>query len=450
MVMSLPEVENVLLVVVDTLRARNLGCYGGSYDVSPTIDELAVDGSVVENAVCTQSGSWISYTTMFRGDHVFGFPLTEPQAYHEATSVESQYKTAYRNTPADQRVPTLLSDGGVETSAIVSGSMLDRSWGWDVGFERYDDDINDRLRHAALKTRPTRFGYRALSRLDRARFPPFGTRRAGTTAAAARDEIARLSGDNPWFFFLQFTDPHSPLSSYDGAPDEWTPYDQEIKRVDDALASVLETLEAEGLRESTLVIVTADHGEALGERGVTGHGKNVYDESIKVPLVFAHPDLPSNRLDEGVARLKDLAPTVLDALGQPPPEPYTGESLLPALTGSGSLPESAFVFATAQQTIAHQAGQHVPPEKCGAVVGIRTADEKYVRAPVVDEEWFFDLVQDRRERRDRSADRPLEWFREELDSRLTDWEQRRETIAAGDAWKVETELEEQLKDLGYM
>lgn len=198
--MSLLEVENVLLVVVDTLRARNLGCYGGSYDVSPTIDELAVDSSVVESAICTQSGSWISYTTMFRGDHVFGFPLTEPQAYHEATSVESQYKTAYKNTPADQRVPTLLSDAGVETSAIVSGSMLDRSWGWDVGFERYDDDINDHLRHAALRTRSTRFGYRALSRLDRARFPPFGTRRAGTTAAAARDEIARLSGDNPWFF----------------------------------------------------------------------------------------------------------------------------------------------------------------------------------------------------------------------------------------------------------
>lgn len=213
---------------------------------------------------------------------------------------------------------------------------------------------------------------------------------------------------------------------------------------------MLETLEAKGLRESTLVIVTADHGEALGERGVTGHGKNVYDESIRVPLVFAHPDLPSNRLDEGVARLKDLAPTVLDALGQPPPEPYTGESLLPALTGSESLPESAFVFATAQQMIAHQAGRHVPREKCGAVVGIRTADKKYVRAPVVDEEWLFDLEQDPRERRDQSADRQLEWFREELDSRLTDWEQRRETIAAGNAWKAETELEEQLKDLGYM
>jgi len=444
------DVENVLLVVVDTLRARNVGCYGGSYDVSPTIDGLAADGVVVEDAVCTQSGSWVSYTTMFRGDHAFGFSLTDTAEHHRQVNEETQYKTAYRNTPDDHCVPPLLQAAGIETRAVVSGSMLDRSWGWDCGFDQYEDSLHGSTRRAALRSKPSTMTYRALSKLDRARFPPFGSRRAERTAKLARRELVGLSDEDGWFLFLQFTDPHAPLATYEDTPDDWHPYDQEIRRADDAIATVYDELEQLGLCDSTLVVLTADHGESLGERGVTGHGKHVYDESIRVPLIFSHPDLPARRHDEGVARLKDIGPTILDALDQDVPAGYTGESLLPALAGGGDLAGTAFVFANGQFMVNEALNREVPMSEAGAVAGIRTATGKYIRSLSHDIEWFFDLSTDPRERRNRSESAPIDRYRDRLTDRLDDWENRQETVAGGEAWRAERKMEEQLRDLGYM
>jgi arylsulfatase A-like enzyme len=447
------DAENVLLIVVDSLRARNVGLYGGSNDTTPFLDELGANNVVIENTICPQGNSWFSYTTMLRGDHVFSLPLSQPREYYARIHEDPQYQRAYMNTPVEQTMPGTLSNEGITTSAVVSGGMLDNSWGWDQGFDRYDDDITTSVQKKVASLKPARLAYQGARRyLSKSNFEPIGKRPAEKTAALARTELERLDdADSPWFYFVQFNDTHTPLTPYEDAPDDWHLYDQEARRADNGIKNVVEKLRELNIEDDTLVIITADHGESLGERGMPyGHGYNVYEESVRVPLLLAHPDLERQRMEDGVARIKDIAPTVLDALSAPTPETFTATSLLDPVTGDGSLPEDAMTFVSGKWMVREQKGTEVPQEDVGPVVALRTADEKFIKAPVQrDCKWYFDLSTDPRETtnlRD-SAPKNLET---RLDDRIIDWEDRAPNLPAGETWTASTQMEAQLEDLGYM
>jgi len=306
---SPPPRPNVLLVTIDTLRADHLGCYGDAGAATPVMDGLAARGARFPTAVA----------------HV---PLTTPSHASILTGLLPLRHGVRDNGDfvLPDAVPTLAEafhDAGYRCAAFVSGFPLDHRFGLARGFDVYDDRLprGDDPRRSAYVERP-----------------------AGQTTSAAR---AWLDGapPAPWFLWVHYFDPHSP---YEPPPDfaarfPGRGYDGEIAFVDAQLGALLGALEGKGLAARTVVLVTADHGEALGEHGEETHGVFVYDATLRVPWIMAGPGVPKGAVPPVVARGIDVAPTLLDLAGAVPARAaMDGRSLTPALRGQGMSDEPAY------------------------------------------------------------------------------------------------------------
>jgi arylsulfatase A-like enzyme/Tfp pilus assembly protein PilF len=294
---------NVLLVTIDTLRADHVGSYGAANAMTPTLDALAKRGVRFETAL----------------SHV---PLTGP-SHASILTGRTPLGHGFRNNGGYVLAPTLhtaaedFRQGGYRTAAIVSAFPLDRRFGFDRGFDIYEDHLprgNDRRR------------------------TPYVERHAGaTTDAALRWLGAPKAGaaNHPWFMWVHYYDPHAP---YEPPPDfaerfRNAPYDGEIAFVDRELSRVLKAIEQRGELGKTVVLVTADHGESLGEHGESAHGLFVYDATIRVPWIMAGPEIAEGRVSPTLARLIDVLPTLHDYAGLPPRKDIEGRSLRPAADG---------------------------------------------------------------------------------------------------------------------
>jgi len=283
---------NVLLITIDTLRQDRVGAYGRHSGLTPNIDRLAARG--------------VRYTQAFSPA-----PLTLPAHASILTGLLPRRHGIHNNTSVrlDDRVPTLaalLKAGGYRTGAFVGAFVLDSRFGLNRGF----DDYNDRL-----------------PRGDRATFH-FAERRADEVVALAGDWIlARASDANtPWFAWVHLFDPHAP---YDAPPEyraNRAPYDAEVAYTDAMLGRLFARLDAAHARDKTLVVLTADHGESLGEHGETTHGLFAYDATIAVPLVLNAPAIAPAAIDAPVSHV-DLAPTILDLVGVAAPPQLDGQSI---------------------------------------------------------------------------------------------------------------------------
>jgi arylsulfatase A-like enzyme/Tfp pilus assembly protein PilF len=283
---------NVLLVTIDTLRQDRVGAYGNRAGLTPTIDRLAARG--------------------VRFAHAFTpAPLTLPAHASMLTGLLPRHHGIHNNTAfrLDDRVPTLadrLARAGYRTGALVGAFVLDGRFGLNRGFGEYDD----RLPHG-----------------DRASFD-YAERRAAEVVRLAGDWILQpAGGTSPWLAWVHLFDPHAP---YD-APAEYrsgrAPYDAEVAYADAMLGTLVARLEAAHALDHTLVVVTADHGESLGEHGETTHGLFAYDATLSVPLVVNAPGLTTGTIDAPVSHV-DLMPTVLDLLGVALDTPTDGASLV--------------------------------------------------------------------------------------------------------------------------
>lgn len=347
---------NVLLVTIDTLRADRIGCYGGPAP-TPTLDGLAARGVRFETAVAPA-------------------PLTAPSHASILTGlVPPRHGVRDNGTfvlPAE--LPVLASrfrEGGYATAAFVSGFPLDRRFGLARGFDTYDD---------------------RLPRGRDSRRAPYVERPADQTTRAA---LAWLTGRAGRFFaWVHYFDPHSPYEppAELGPPLTRTPYDGEIAFVDRELGRLLAGLDAEA-RDRTLVLVTADHGESLGQHGEDTHGVFVYDATLRVPLLLAGPGLPRGRVVGGLARLVDVAPTLLDLADLPPLSGADGRSLVPPACGAAAPDEPAYaesLFASLQLGWA-------------PLHALRTSRFKLIQAP---HRELYALDTDPTEARDVSAEQP--------------------------------------------
>ena len=168
---------------------------------------------------------------------------------------------------------------------------------------------------------------------------------ASTTEMLLRWLDAR--GDAPWFVFAHYFDAHHPYTAPARfAADGVHPYDAELAYVDDELGRVLAHLRTRGWLERTLVVVTADHGESLGDHGELTHGTFVYDSTVAVPLVFSGPGVAQGARIQGEVSLVDVAPTLLALAGLPPLAATHGQDLAPVLRGAAQ-PAAAAVYAEA-------------------------------------------------------------------------------------------------------
>ena len=289
--------QNVLLVTIDTLRADALGSYGGPA-ATPNLDRLAAAGVRFEFAHAHAVVTLPSHASILTGVYPFEHGIRDNAGYR---------------LPEDRlTLAAMLRAEGFATGAFVAAFPLDSRFGLDHGFDVYDD----RVGHAEG---PSDF--------------TIAERPAEAVVAAALDWIG--SQDDRWFAWVHLFDPHAvyrPPPPFD-ARYAGSPYHGEVAYTDHALGPLLDRARADGERP-TLVVVTADHGEALGEHGERTHGLFAYEGTLRVPLILAQIGRAPERADPGVvsaepARHVDVVPSVLDALALPPlPLPLPGRSLL--------------------------------------------------------------------------------------------------------------------------
>jgi arylsulfatase A-like enzyme len=337
---------NVILISVDTLRADYCGCYGSDAVETPNIDGLAAGGTMFE-------GCWVQV------------PLTLPSHTTILTGTTPIYHGVAYNTshvPAD--IPTLAEltgEAGYATAAFIGGFPLDDIYGLDRGFDLYDD----------------RFSKGVTGRASNYETP------ANKVWARASEWLDGLDGDR-FFLFVHFYDPHTPYEPPVPYSNDFKDnlYAGEVKFVDDVVGVMLEQLEAKGLRDNTLLVFLSDHGEALGGHGESEHGYFIYDEDMRVPLIFNCPGLiPAGKKVGGSVRLTDVLPTVTDVLGIETPADVQGESLVPYIYGRGE-PEGDVYMESRYATYAYG---------WASLFGLQKDRWKYIDAP---EPELYDLGTD--------------------------------------------------------
>jgi arylsulfatase A-like enzyme len=310
---------NVLLVTLDTTRVDHLGCYGYPRETTPNLDGLAQESILYTRAYSTSSWTLPAHASLFTGKITYSHgarydpegPLVLTDATDRHTETFQQYR-ARGLSPDERTLAGLLAQAGWHTGAVVAGPWLERTFGLATGFRDYDDSGIDPMR-----------GRRAVEVTDRA--------------------IAWLErADRPFFLFLNYYDPHGPYDppatyrelflppvsrrgGLTGAAVVRALYDAEIRYMDDELGRLFDHLRAAGLWEETWIVVLADHGELLGEHGLNGHGLDLYEGEIHVPLLVKAPG-PSRAGTrvESLIQVTDVLPMLFQAMGLSPPADIQG------------------------------------------------------------------------------------------------------------------------------
>jgi len=437
---------SVVLISIDTLRADHVGAYGYDAGTTPRIDRLASESLLFEDATAQAPYTLPSHATLFTGQ----FPSVH--------GVEDQGRLlSPRRSPV---LATLLADSGYRTQAFTAGGFLTPDFGFDAGFDGFA--IVDPFRHAGSSY------YASLPRLLPTQVPQGVAPEPG----AAVERWLERHAKEPFFLFLHTFQVHeydAPPGTLDcerqgcAAPEvdfhrfTLTPrrreafapsdetrhlahlYDGALRGVDASIARVLDQLEHLGIADRTIVVVTSDHGEEHFERGHLQHGKTVYEELTRVPLVIHVPGRAPARIATPV-QLADVAPTLLAALGLPHDPRMQGHDLLRPLTERP-------VWCEVDDGLAHRSA-------------LRGADGwKLIHSPLDPElvypparEWeLFHLPGDPGERDDRTAAEPERF--EALRRELSEMEERlarvRATLGEMEESGASEETLQQLHDLGY-
>jgi arylsulfatase A-like enzyme len=312
---------NILLITLDTTRADRLSCYGYYRRTSPNIDRLSVDSVLYTRAIAPSSWTLPSHASLFTGkftsSHGAKYDPKGPLRLTDAIRGPSSWKV-YRARGLGRDELTLadiLKGTGYATGAVVGGPWLKKIFGLNKGFDYYDD--------AEINTLNGRLA------------------RQITDVAASWIEKSR---HEEFFLFLNYFDPHSPYSPPEGfakafLPKDWirtqrrpsvkeinARYDAEILYMDHYIGQLMRRLKSYDLYDNTLIIVTADHGELLGEHSKFSHGHYLYQQELHIPLLVKYPNkevLPT-RTDVPVL-LNDIFAIILGRLGiELPPNVQAG------------------------------------------------------------------------------------------------------------------------------
>jgi arylsulfatase A-like enzyme/Tfp pilus assembly protein PilF len=296
---------NVLLVTIDTLRADHVGAYGYAAARTPTLDRLAREGVLVADAVVQVPQTRPSHASIFTGRNPYEHGIRDNAS-----------------PPLKAGTPTLASAfraAGYDTAAFIGAFPVSRASGLQQGFAVFDD--------------PFGAGERATTRGGEME------RRAAAVVEPALRWL-RQPRQAPFFAWVHFFDPHAPYEPPPAFVNKQRPYDGEVAYADAQLGRLLAWLDQSGQRPRTLVVVTSDHGEGLGDHGEDEHMFFVYDSTLRVPLLFSWPGrLAAAARVSGQFRSIDLMPTVLELAGIASP-PVSGTSRVTALRAGGKIPDS--------------------------------------------------------------------------------------------------------------
>lgn len=300
---------NVVLITLDTTRADRLGCYGAQHD-TPTIDTLSRQGVRFENCYCPAPLTLPSHCSLMTGL----VPLRHGVHDNGPDRLDSEAKTLAK----------VLSAQGYDTAAVVGAFVLDHRFGLDQGFLHYDDQM------------PPGNAFNKFN---------YAQRNAAQVTDAALDWV-KQPRDAPAFLWVHYFDAHAPYAppGYDPKFTTLRPYDAEIAYVDAQLKRLLDGIERH-VSGPTLVMLTADHGEGLGQHGETTHGLFTYNQTLRVPLVVRFPDRRyAGRVVRARVGLIDVMPSILAWLELVPTGQLDGRPLPLADVGGTTDGESRAVY----------------------------------------------------------------------------------------------------------
>jgi choline-sulfatase len=285
----------IVLISIDTLRSDHLPAYGYRGVATPAVDALRRDALLFERVYCHYPMTLPSHVSLLSGEL--------PPVSGVRDNSGFPFDSSRHNF-----LPRLLEQGGYDTAAVVSASVLAAGTGLAAGFDVYDD-----------------------------RMPPapglgVEAKRPGTDSVrAALDWVRGRAAGHPFFLFLHLYEPHAPYNPPEPFASRYraSPYDGAIAAADAAVGELLRELDRLGIYDRAVVMLLSDHGEGLGEHGEQQHGMYLYRTTLQVPLLLK---LPGSRLGGGsvraAAQLVDVAPTLARLAGVPVPPGLAGENLL--------------------------------------------------------------------------------------------------------------------------
>jgi arylsulfatase A-like enzyme len=369
---------NVVILTIDTLRADRLSSYGYRRPTTPNIDRLLAGGARFTQARTVE-------------------PLTNPALCSMFTSLYPHEHGATRNglrlRPGLPSAARALTRRGYRSAAFVGNwTLKNRISGLGEHFERYDE----------VFTRKRWLGM----------FKGEATAADLTDAAVAWLEETRKRPRHPFLLWVHYVEPHAPYRLQEdfarplglavhGEVSRSDRYDTEIAFVDHHLGRLLAAFDRDpALKANTLFVFTADHGESLGEHGYWGHGRNLYEPTLRIPLGFtwAAKIRPGTTIDAPAANI-DVAPTVLGLAGLPAPQGFQGLDWTPVFQGAAP-PRDRIVLFQAHKGAVLSAQEAASARRKGLLeVAVMIGERKEVFRLAERRLWLFDLGKDPREAR---------------------------------------------------
>ena len=316
---------NIVLITIDTLRADRLGCYGYDPHISNRIDALASRGVQFNNCMSQSSFTPASHASILTGQNPYR---------HGLRTIEGG--KPYKLRRDQETLATLLKKAGYRTAAVISAFMVEKEkYGLANGFEFYEQSF--------YKKGATEDFDQQKQNIDTRRSQTLAQRRADVTTTIALDWLREVVKD-PFFLWVHYFDVHETFLIPPMIPGVFEysiegpltdvhdqMYDVEIRYVDLMIGKLVDELYQLGLGKDTLIVLTSDHGQGMGDHDYYYHGARLYREQLHIPLIFSGASTPAGRKIQNLVRSIDIMPTILDLIGYPDeyrPKDIEGKSML--------------------------------------------------------------------------------------------------------------------------
>jgi arylsulfatase A-like enzyme len=428
-----PGAPNVLLLVLDTVRADHLSLYGYERETTPNLTRVAKEGIVFRQARATAPWTLPSHASMLTG------------RWPHQLSADAEHAMNRRYATLGES----LSAQGYTTAGFVANTYYcNAAYGLDRGFTRYEDHYENHKVSPFEVARSSSLGRVAMTLAATAGWCPPIDAGEGKNADRINSDLLRWIGgeakDRPFFAFVNYIDAHDPYllpagnhphfglvpttpadldtlrgwheSSKVGVTEHQIElvrdaYDDCIRYLDTTLGRLFDELERRGLRENTLVIVTADHGEQLGEHRLFGHGRSLYSKELHVPLVVFLPGNRQGRVIDEPATLRELPATIAEFTAS---DPFPGQSLSRLWRAEQPIEPTPLLAEVAHQAKTTKK-RNRPPAWLGPMASIQQGEFVYIRNADGREE-LYNLARDPGEVRDLASSYPsrIDQFRATL------------------------------------
>ena len=392
---------NVLIITLDTLRADRVSLYDNSHVKTPDIDSVGKDGVIFKYAFSTVPVTLPSHTSIMTGLYPPSHGVRDNSGYIVNKNILT--------------LAEYLKKYDFDTGAFIGAFPLDSRFGLDQGFDVYDD----------------KYGSKNPNDLF------FVERRADKVINLSINWLKKRK--NKWFEWIHLFDPHQPYNPPEPYKTEYKDdlYSGEVAYVDSQIKRLIDYLKSSGQYDNTLIIITADHGEGLGEHGEKTHAYFAYNSTIHVPLIIKFPrGNYKSKVIEDYVSLVDIFPTVCDELGLKIPDEVEGVSLM-NLIKKGEKPETRFLYF-----------ESLPPylnRGWAPLTGIIDVEKKikYIDQPIPE---LYDLSKDFNETKNIGDKKTFYKYKSELEK----IKKRLEKKAQKSNKKINSSEMRKLRSLGYL